>query len=97
MLTLVRLRSWLVTGVFTFVGGIKYEGAWNDDKFHGAGVLTQADGSKYDGMGVGSLNIEPSVRVALIVWCGGRRRCRRIQRRQAMWQGCVHFPRRAQV
>ena len=30
-------------------GSNTYFGQWKDDKFHGAGVYTKADGSKYEG------------------------------------------------
>jgi hypothetical protein len=40
----------------TYAGGTRYEGEWRDGKKNGHGVLTLADGHRYDG-GVGDNEI----------------------------------------
>jgi hypothetical protein len=36
-------------GVAYFSDGIKYDGEWKDDKYHGKGLLIFPDGRKYEG------------------------------------------------
>ena len=38
-------------GEHVFENGVKYTGAWSEDKFHGKGVITKPDGvtKEYDG------------------------------------------------
>ena len=36
-------------GLYTWVDGCKYDGAWEDNQKHGYGIYTWPDGRKYDG------------------------------------------------